>query len=303
MHPLRHPRNAVFVGVIFVVIGVVYWALPYFGGCHVDYAGVTMLAASSGSRWRSCPTSSSPARRTTEPDRPRPPTDGTAQNLWNGILELTSQFVIPDWGALIALLPVVHGARRDRLLRLGAGPDRLRTRRRPAAARPDRAAHARRASTCPARRTRRSSRRSARSCCSSGSSSAGRSSSSGVDRPRPDAPLLGPRGAPRLRPRRRATHAGSSRPSSTTGPPPGVHMPGPSFRPFLAALGVVVLFLGLVFGGWVLRSGSSSLIVDAARLAERRPQGVPPDRRGRHDRPPRERARRRRWPKVCSAVW
>ena len=28
------------------------------------------------------------------------------EDLWNGILELTAQFVIPDWGALIALLPV-----------------------------------------------------------------------------------------------------------------------------------------------------------------------------------------------------
>ena len=27
-------------------------------------------------------------------------------DLWNGILELIAQFVIPDWGALIALLPV-----------------------------------------------------------------------------------------------------------------------------------------------------------------------------------------------------
>lgn len=39
------------------------------------------------------------------------------------------------------------------------------------------------------------------------------------------------------------------------GPPPGVHMPGPSFRPFLASLGVAVLFAGLVFGGWVLAVG------------------------------------------------
>ena len=36
------------------------------------------------------------------------------------------------------------------------------------------------------------------------------------------------------------------------GPPPGVHMPGPSIRPFLGALGTGVLFMGLVFGGWVL---------------------------------------------------
>jgi len=45
MHPLRHPRNAVFVGILFVVIGVVYWVIPYLGHWHIDYAGVTMLAA------------------------------------------------------------------------------------------------------------------------------------------------------------------------------------------------------------------------------------------------------------------
>ena len=43
MHPLRHPRNAAAVGILFVVIGVVYWAIPTIGGWHVDYAGVTML--------------------------------------------------------------------------------------------------------------------------------------------------------------------------------------------------------------------------------------------------------------------
>jgi plastocyanin len=36
------------------------------------------------------------------------------------------------------------------------------------------------------------------------------------------------------------------------GPPPGVHMPGPSIRPLLASLGAFALFAGLVFGGWVL---------------------------------------------------
>jgi plastocyanin len=40
-----------------------------------------------------------------------------------------------------------------------------------------------------------------------------------------------------------------------TGPPPGVHMPGPSFRPAVGALGVAVLFFGLVFGGWLLVVG------------------------------------------------
>jgi hypothetical protein len=43
MHPLRHPRNAALVGIIFVVIGFIYWLVPYVGGWHVDYAGVTML--------------------------------------------------------------------------------------------------------------------------------------------------------------------------------------------------------------------------------------------------------------------
>jgi hypothetical protein len=44
MHPLKHPRNAIFVGLLFVAIGFVYWALPYFFGFHLDYAGATMLA-------------------------------------------------------------------------------------------------------------------------------------------------------------------------------------------------------------------------------------------------------------------
>jgi len=43
MHSLRHPRNAALVGLIFVVIGIIYWAVPTFGGWHVDYAGVTLL--------------------------------------------------------------------------------------------------------------------------------------------------------------------------------------------------------------------------------------------------------------------
>ena len=36
------------------------------------------------------------------------------------------------------------------------------------------------------------------------------------------------------------------------GPPAGVHMPGPSIRPLLGALGAAALLGGLVIGGWVL---------------------------------------------------
>ena len=44
-------------------------------------------------------------------------------------------------------------------------------------------------------------------------------------------------------------------------PPPGVHVPGPSFLPLLAALGVAILFLGLVFGGWIIAVGVIFTIV------------------------------------------
>jgi hypothetical protein len=44
MHPLKHPRNAIIVGLVFVAIAFVYWALPYVFDIHIDYAGVTMLA-------------------------------------------------------------------------------------------------------------------------------------------------------------------------------------------------------------------------------------------------------------------
>jgi len=45
------------------------------------------------------------------------------------------------------------------------------------------------------------------------------------------------------------------------GPPPGVHMPGPSYRPFVGALGLTMLMFGLVFGGWILAVGVLALVV------------------------------------------
>ena len=45
------------------------------------------------------------------------------------------------------------------------------------------------------------------------------------------------------------------------GPPEGVHMPGPSFLPFLAAIGAAMLMLGLVFGEWLLGAGVIALIL------------------------------------------
>ncbi len=47
MHPLRHPRNAALVGVMFLVIGVVLYAVPSIAGLTIPYnevaAGATML--------------------------------------------------------------------------------------------------------------------------------------------------------------------------------------------------------------------------------------------------------------------
>jgi uncharacterized membrane protein len=47
MHLLRHPRNAAMLGLLFIVIGVIYFVAPtVFGQNLVNmdiYAGVTML--------------------------------------------------------------------------------------------------------------------------------------------------------------------------------------------------------------------------------------------------------------------
>ncbi len=53
----------------------------------------------------------------------------------------------------------------------------------------------------------------------------------------------------------RATNAQTLPAVVHTGPPPGVHMPGPSFRPILGALGTAALLGGLVYGGWALAVG------------------------------------------------
>ncbi len=44
-------------------------------------------------------------------------------------------------------------------------------------------------------------------------------------------------------------------------PPPGVHVPPPTFRPILASVAMFVLFYGLVFGGWLLAAGVAMLVI------------------------------------------
>jgi hypothetical protein len=43
MHPLRHPRNAIFVGLAFVIVGAIYLGVQSIAGSQVDYAGATLL--------------------------------------------------------------------------------------------------------------------------------------------------------------------------------------------------------------------------------------------------------------------
>jgi plastocyanin len=179
------------------------------------------------------------------------------EQAWSNLLTWASQFVIPDWGGLIALLPVfmlvlvVLFLARIVYVYATVGPTRTRP--------------ARRAPVAPA----------------------------GLHMPGPTyAPILAAIGtfflflglvfgglwipfgivvliATLLYWGREALadydHVAHSPPAAvdTTylGPPPGVHVPGPTFRPFLVALGVGILFAGLVFGGWVLLVGIVFTIV------------------------------------------
>ncbi len=178
--------------------------------------------------------------------------------LWNGLLELIAQFVIPDWGAIIALLPiliifVVVAVLLWVFLRLWHAPKAQRGKGRIEPKTP-----------------------------------------AGIHMPGPSfAPILASFGAFTLflglvfgglmlvvggiilavtllywlaEALRVYDHdLGETAPPLPAvvhdGPPPGVHMPGPSFRPFLGAIGAAMLMLGLVFGEWLLLAGLIALVV------------------------------------------
>lgn len=178
------------------------------------------------------------------------------QELWQSILDLLSKIVTPDWGELIALIPIALLAIVLFFFALtirayaGAGP----TRRAPARLTP----------IAP-----------------------------------PDLHMPGPSYAPifaavgvsgllwgmvvggtalwigltilvlallywgreAIREYDHATHVETLPAVIHAGPPPGVHMPGPSFRPLLGALGVTSLLGGLVAGGWLLAVGVIILVM------------------------------------------
>ena len=175
------------------------------------------------------------------------------EELWSDLIEFTSQFVIPDWGALIALLPVlllipVFLYITWTIYRLAtAGPKRTRQAA-PAPRRAGRHPHAR----SVVRAVRR--RRSGVFLLVFGLVAGGIWLLVGGDRPGAHAPLLGPRGAPRLRPHPRGGRWHGRRsgmlaaPAGT--PPEGVHIPPPSFRPLLVAIGDDAARARAVVGGW-----------------------------------------------------
>jgi plastocyanin len=181
------------------------------------------------------------------------------EDLWNGILDFTSKLVIPDWGSLIGLLPIlllvlVVGFFLWVLARyLGLGPKRRGIRR--VAPLPPPGVHA-------------------------GSPSF--------------APILAAFGAFLLflglvvrgwflvagvivlvltllywgrEAIRDFDHVEGGHAATGSGaaialtPPPGIHMPGPSFRPILVSFAAFLLLLGLVAGPWLALAGVFAFVV------------------------------------------
>lgn len=176
--------------------------------------------------------------------------------LWTAILELTARFVVPDWGAVIGLIPAA--------LLLLVAVYLVWTAWRFAHAGPVRRGPSRRVPVAPA----------------------------GVHLPGPTfAPFLGAIGTfallaglvfggvwlwvgivllvlgllywgrEGLAEFDHLVHAEPLPAVVHPGPPPGVHVPGPSFRPVLGAIGTFLLLAGLVFGGWLLAAGVLFFVV------------------------------------------
>ena len=180
------------------------------------------------------------------------------EDIWNGILELMAQFVIPDWGALIALLPVFIFVFTLIILawvfrRLIRAPK-------------------------PRRGFQRVPPRTPPGLHMPGPSFAPIFASIGafllflgIVFPGPLLLLGGIalaltllywlKESVRIYDHDLGVRTATELPAiAGEGPPPGVHMPGPSFRPFLGAVGTGMLMLGLVFGGWLLAAGVIALV-------------------------------------------
>lgn len=181
------------------------------------------------------------------------------QDVWNGILGLLSQLVIPDWAGLVALIPVGISALVAlyvawlivRFLRAGPTSRGMR----PVRPLPPPGVHEGRPSFAPL-------------FAALGAFVV----FLGLVAHGVAAVVLGVValvltllywGREAMLEYDRLETPGAALPAVPPEPPPGVHMPGPSFRPLLAAIGTTVLFFGLAFGAALLVAG---LIVLAVTL-------------------------------------
>ena len=93
-----NPRRAALVGLVFPLIAVAYFVAPTVLGGTVDWAGFTVLIAL-GSPWPSWRSSWSRASRRADPA-------AMIEELWSSLIRFTEQFVVPDWGWLVLLIPI-----------------------------------------------------------------------------------------------------------------------------------------------------------------------------------------------------
>ena len=188
------------------------------------------------------------------------------EELWSGLIAFSAQFVVPDWGKLIELIPILLAGLVFLYLAwivyrfATAGPTRRGMRRMPPAT-PAGTIHMPGPSFAPML--------AAVGGVLPGLRHGGRGhlAVGGPGHPRDHAPVLGPRGDPRLRPDADTGAAGhvaaGALPAPAGTPPAGVHMPPPSFRPVLVSIGFTVLVASLVIGGWALIFGFLAVAVTA----------------------------------------
>jgi len=185
------------------------------------------------------------------------------QDAWNAIIDLSSKLVIPDWGALVALLPVGLAALVVVFLAwlavryAAAGPTRRGPRR--AVPKPPGSVHMPGPSFAPLF-----------AALGTFIFFAGTVIALAHYRNGEIAFLLGLTALvltllywlrEAMRDYDRIEHVETLPVPAHGGPPPGVHMPGPSFRPLLVSIAAAVLFLGLVFGPALLVAGLVMLVV------------------------------------------
>ncbi|HEU4673543.1 MAG TPA: cupredoxin domain-containing protein [Candidatus Limnocylindrales bacterium] len=178
------------------------------------------------------------------------------QDLWNGILDLTSKLVIPDWGSLVALLPILLLAVvvlffAGTLLRLTQlGPRRRGVRRLPPL--PPPGVHEGHGSFAPILAAIGAA------VVFAGLVLKGWFLIGGLA---VLAIALLYWGREALREYDQVEGRVQSGTAVALAPPPGVHMPAPSFRPILVSAAVALLFAGLVAGPWIALAGFLFLVV------------------------------------------